>query len=367
MIKTENKQELLKLEGIIKEVKHNLLKENRKTDWLRFEIQDTWQNIKYVIAWGDFAKNGEQWFHGGDYIRVSGTVDKDNLLDQEVLTLRTESYVKVNNKTLYEYLGEPTGEHPESELKTTYDELNYEEKQILEAKSVVKELPVKLKNEFNCSECNKVYKTEKGLANHIQVHTNNKSEKKDVDTELISVHKPSTEHHTNITAEMVRKEINPLANDLEIALFMELCKTYNLNPKLDVYLIKYSKDSKAQMVVAKDYFIKNAHKQPDFHYYIAGISVLKDNNEIEDRKGSLLLENEKLVGGWCEVYFKDEKPTFQHSVTFSEYNTKKSQWNLKPATMIRKVALVQALRECFPETFSRLYDSSEMGVELPND
>ena len=31
-----------------------------------------------------------------------------------------------------------------------------------------------------------------------------------------------------------------------------------------------------------------------------------------------------------------------------------------PATMIRKVALVQVLREAFPGTFGGLYDRSEM-------
>ena len=35
-----------------------------------------------------------------------------------------------------------------------------------------------------------------------------------------------------------------------------------------------------------------------------------------------------------------------------------------PATMIRKVALVQALREAFPSELSGMYDQSEMGVDV---
>ncbi len=39
-----------------------------------------------------------------------------------------------------------------------------------------------------------------------------------------------------------------------------------------------------------------------------------------------------------------------------------SNWAAKPGTMIRKVALVQALREAFPEDLQALYDAEEMGV-----
>ncbi len=36
-------------------------------------------------------------------------------------------------------------------------------------------------------------------------------------------------------------------------------------------------------------------------------------------------------------------------------------WDSKPATMIRKVALTHALRECFPQVYSGIYDESESG------
>ena len=58
-------------------------------------------------------------------------------------------------------------------------------------------------------------------------------------------------------------------------------------------------------------------------------------------------------------------------VSFEEYAGRKSdgslnsQWKSKPGTMIRKVAIVHALREAFPEDLQGLYDASEMGVEQP--
>ena len=47
-------------------------------------------------------------------------------------------------------------------------------------------------------------------------------------------------------------------------------------------------------------------------------------------------------------------------MSLEEYNTGASLWADKPATMIRKVALVQALREAYPEMYAGVYDSSEI-------
>lgn len=59
-----------------------------------------------------------------------------------------------------------------------------------------------------------------------------------------------------------------------------------------------------------------------------------------------------------------ETPEYQ-SVSFDEYVGRKKdgtingQWSKKPATMIRKVAVVQALREAFPDKFQGLYAQEE--------
>ncbi|MCQ5063252.1 recombinase RecT, partial [Faecalibacillus intestinalis] len=65
---------------------------------------------------------------------------------------------------------------------------------------------------------------------------------------------------------------------------------------------------------------------------------------------------EELVGGWCEVYRKDREPE-RVEVSLDEYVCKKkdgtvnAQWSGKPATMIRKVAVAQCLREAFTSEF----------------
>ena len=70
---------------------------------------------------------------------------------------------------------------------------------------------------------------------------------------------------------------------------------------------------------------------------------------------------EQLIGGWAKVYRKDCKVPFETTAMFKEYKGPAgSLWDSKPATMIRKVALVQALREAFPDMYGGLYSQEEI-------
>ena len=85
---------------------------------------------------------------------------------------------------------------------------------------------------------------------------------------------------------------------------------------------------------------------------------------MNEHEGSIIYAGETLLGGWAKTYRKDRSRPFYEEVSFSEYDTKKSLWVTKPATMIRKVALVHTLREAFPATFGGLIDESEVPVEV---
>ena len=151
--------------------------------------------------------------------------------------------------------------------------------------------------------------------------------------------------------------------DKEAVLFMELCRANGLNPfTRDAYLVKYG-SSPASLVTGKETFTKRAKRTPDCDGWKAGIYIKDNNGKLERREGSLLLDGETLVGGWAEVYSKSRKYPDMAEVAFKEYNTGQGLWKGKPATMIRKVALVQALREAFPERYKGLYDASEVGYD----
>ena len=155
--------------------------------------------------------------------------------------------------------------------------------------------------------------------------------------------------------------------DQEVMMFLMLCKQQRLDPFLrDAYLIKYGSDKPATLVTGKEVFTKRAERHPNFRGMVAGVIVRPERGELIYRPGSLVLDGEDLVGGWAKVWKAGRDVPYENSVTFAEYVGKKkdgtpnSQWAHMPATMIRKVALVQTLRETFPETFSGLYDQSEM-------
>lgn len=175
----------------------------------------------------------------------------------------------------------------------------------------------------------------------------------------------------NTVRNLIAKNQN--VTEEEFMLFGAMCKAHKLNPFIrEAYLVKYG-DKPATMVVGKDVFTKRAYRNPKFRGMEAGLSVQTNDGRFIRRDGSMLLDGELLVGGWCRVYVDGyEKPMFDE-VSFSEYAGRKKDgslnqtWASKPGTMIRKVAIVHALREAFPEEFTGLYDQSEMGIETQSE
>ena len=95
----------------------------------------------------------------------------------------------------------------------------------------------------------------------------------------------------------------------------------------------------------------------------AGIVTVDKDGNMNEREGALKGINEKLIGGWCEVYVKDMKFPIKSTVSMEEYSKSQATWKQMPCVMIRKCAMVTALREAFPEDLQGLYDASEMGID----
>lgn len=155
--------------------------------------------------------------------------------------------------------------------------------------------------------------------------------------------------------------------DSEVMMFLSLCKFQHLNPFLrEAYLIKFG-NSPATMVVGKDVFTKRARRNPDYVGKKAGIIVQLADGNIIDREGTFYIKGvEKLLGGWCKVFIRGYEQPEYAAVSFEEYAGRKcdgslnNQWATKPATMIRKVAIVHALREAFPEETAGMYAAEEI-------
>jgi len=162
----------------------------------------------------------------------------------------------------------------------------------------------------------------------------------------------------------IKEYICPSATDQEAFMFLKLCQARNLNPFLkEAYLIKYG-SGPATIVVGKDAFTRRAEEHPQFDGFRAGIIVCTgEDRKLEYREGTFLMKGEELVGAWAEVFRKDRSHPFKSTVSRAEYDTGKSNWQRMPATMLRKVSLVQALREGFASEFSGMYDQSEIAVD----
>jgi len=163
----------------------------------------------------------------------------------------------------------------------------------------------------------------------------------------------------------IKAQFCPKATDQEARTFLEVCRYQGLNPFLkEAYLVKYQESEPASIVVGKEVFTKRAGRIQECKGWEAGVLVAR-SDQLVQQEGSFVLPGDTLLGGWCKVY-REGKDTFSHQVDLKEYiqTTREGRptkfWSKMPATMIRKVALVQALRECFPEEFQGLYDSAEI-------
>ena len=180
-----------------------------------------------------------------------------------------------------------------------------------------------------------------------------------------------------LSPSMVRSYLvngNGQVTDQEVMMFISLCKYQGLNPFLrEAYLIKFN-NQPATMVVGKEAYMKRAMRNPAYAGLEAGVVVMLENGLMDNRVGTIVLDGEKLVGGWAKVHVKGWQVPMFVTVAFNEYVGRKSsgevnqQWSTKPAYMIRKVAVVQALREAFPEDLGGMYTAEERNVEnLPED
>ena len=136
----------------------------------------------------------------------------------------------------------------------------------------------------------------------------------------------------------------------EIKMFLELCKYQKLNPFLrEVYLIKYSDRSPATMVTGKETFLKRAQNNPSYRGHETGIS--------SDGKTA-----------WAKVYIDKYQVPITCEVDYEEYVARKNDgspnrmWKEKPKTMLKKCALVHALREAFPKDLGGLYSQEEINT-----
>ena len=165
-----------------------------------------------------------------------------------------------------------------------------------------------------------------------------------------------------LTLQQVKEMTNTQAlPDNEVLNFMLLCGIKGANPfTKEAYLLPYGNGGKANIIFSKEFFVRKAEEQPDFNGMVNQLIVMRNNQVIYT---DLYIPNtDMILGATCSVFRKGIEHPFTATVSFNEYSTGKSLWYNKPATMIRKVAIVQALREAYGGLFGGVYTSEEQRV-----
>jgi phage recombination protein Bet len=168
-------------------------------------------------------------------------------------------------------------------------------------------------------------------------------------------------------------------DDNQCIKFIMLCKARHLNPfEGDAYMVGYDAVSGPQfsLITAHQVFLKRAEASKGFNGMESGVIVqMKDtppqpvistvypsnmHGGVIEREGDLVMDDERLIGGWAKVYRKDREKPFYRRLKLSTFNTGKSRWEKDPAGMIVKCAEADALRTAFPSHLGGLYIDEEL-------
>lgn len=169
------------------------------------------------------------------------------------------------------------------------------------------------------------------------------------------------------TFQDIKRYFDPqnLLTEKQVGQALSLIKGRNLNPLAnEVYIVAYNKKTggtEFSLIVSKEAFLKRAAQCKDYEGFEAGVVAVDSDGVMHERKGAILLPGDTLIGGWARVYRKNFKVPVEIFVSREEYDKKQSTWNAMPATMIRKTALVNALREAFPEDLGNMYTEDDGG------
>jgi phage recombination protein Bet len=148
-------------------------------------------------------------------------------------------------------------------------------------------------------------------------------------------------------------------NNAEVTQFIKIAQAYGLNPfKKEIYVSKYGNNF--SIIVGFETYLKRAERSGR----LSGWTVETDGQIKANDVGS------SDVIATITIYRKDWDKPFIHTVHFSEYVQRRSDgqvnkfWKEKPLTMIKKVAMAQGFRLCFPDENGGLpYTSEEVGQD----
>lgn len=162
-----------------------------------------------------------------------------------------------------------------------------------------------------------------------------------------------------------RSKNNHTCGERDAIKFLMLCKARHLNPfEGDAFLLGYDgKDGTTfSLITAHQAFLKRAENHEEFDGMESGVLVFKKGKpqELIQREGDFLFDDDILAGGWATVHFKTRTYPIKRRVNLKTFRKPFGRWNDDPAGMICKCAEADALRSAFPTLLGGCYTEEEM-------
>lgn len=150
-------------------------------------------------------------------------------------------------------------------------------------------------------------------------------------------------HELALTEKDVKAYICPTATDKELYMFMNIAKSYGLNPfKREVHFVKYGQNP-GQVIVGYETYLKRAEATGKLNGWKAWV---------EGDKAKII------------IHRKDWEHPFEFEIDIKEFDKQQALWKTMRTFMAKKVVTAIGMRLCFPEDLGGMpYTAEEIVVE----
>lgn len=151
-------------------------------------------------------------------------------------------------------------------------------------------------------------------------------------------------------------------SDRGVAMVIATCASLRMNPLAGDCHIGVFK-GRPTVMPSIGYYERVAAQQETYDGMESGVVFEDQEGRLRKAQGCIVPTGCKLVGGWACAYDTRRTHSTSVEVALGEYDQQNAMWEAKPATMIRKVAKAQALRELYPGNFAGTYTTDELTDE----
>lgn len=150
--------------------------------------------------------------------------------------------------------------------------------------------------------------------------------------------------------------------------YFGMCQYLRLNPiKRECHLVRYG--NKPTIVITRDCYNDRAKKCKEYQGKESGVCFIDKDGNYGERKGTILLPGEQLLGAYCKVFMQGRVVPEYVTVSFDEAKRTKENgdlqatWKSQPVWMCVKVAESRCLKAAIPEFFAGTFSAEELGAE----